>query len=191
MKTFEQYARRSLWGSIALIRRLAATAAIEGQPDGADQVAPLLGIEPATRPVESTKSQNITVTCRRSPNGLSNRRVPMCDQRRCQFYRRVQTYDCFEKALAVPQGDARLSRSRSVRSDKTSASISLSRNVASPRRQRLSGSAESPGRRPPRGVLLIGGHKCDDNRFCERMVPVADNVYDTYIEEIRKEGLIP
>jgi hypothetical protein len=34
-------------------------------------------------------------------------------------------------------------------------------------------------------ILLIGGDKIDDNRFYERMVPVA------YIEEIRKEGLIP
>lgn len=40
-------------------------------------------------------------------------------------------------------------------------------------------------------ILLIGGDKTGDNRFYERMVPVADDLYDTYIEEIRKEGLIP
>ena len=40
-------------------------------------------------------------------------------------------------------------------------------------------------------ILLIGGDKTGDNRFYERTVPVADDLYDTYIEEIRKEGLIP
>jgi hypothetical protein len=40
-------------------------------------------------------------------------------------------------------------------------------------------------------ILLIGGDKTGDNRFYERMAPVADDLYDTYIEEIRKEGLIP
>jgi len=40
-------------------------------------------------------------------------------------------------------------------------------------------------------ILLIGGDKTGDNRFYERMVRVADDLYDTYIEEIRKEGLIP
>jgi hypothetical protein len=40
-------------------------------------------------------------------------------------------------------------------------------------------------------ILLIGGDKTGDNRFYERMIPMADALYDTYIEEIRKEGLIP
>jgi hypothetical protein len=40
-------------------------------------------------------------------------------------------------------------------------------------------------------ILLIGGDKTGDNRFYERMIPIADTLYDTYIEEIRKEGLIP
>ena len=40
-------------------------------------------------------------------------------------------------------------------------------------------------------ILPIGGDKTGDNRFYERTVPVADDLYDTYIEEIRKEGLIP
>ena len=40
-------------------------------------------------------------------------------------------------------------------------------------------------------ILLIGGDKTGDNRFYERMIPIADALYATYIEEIRKEGLIP
>jgi hypothetical protein len=40
-------------------------------------------------------------------------------------------------------------------------------------------------------ILLIGGDKTGDNRFYQRMVPIADALYDVYIEEIRKEGLIP
>ena len=41
------------------------------------------------------------------------------------------------------------------------------------------------------GILLIGGDKTGDHRFYERMLPVADKLYDNYIEEIRREGLIP
>jgi hypothetical protein len=40
-------------------------------------------------------------------------------------------------------------------------------------------------------ILLIGGDKTGDNRFYDRMIPIADALYDTYLEEIRKEGLIP
>jgi hypothetical protein len=40
-------------------------------------------------------------------------------------------------------------------------------------------------------ILLIGGDKTGDDRFYERMIPVADKLYDMYIEDIRKEGLIP
>jgi hypothetical protein len=40
-------------------------------------------------------------------------------------------------------------------------------------------------------ILLIGGDKTGDNRFYERMVPIADALYDDYIDELRKEGLIP
>jgi hypothetical protein len=39
-------------------------------------------------------------------------------------------------------------------------------------------------------ILLIGGDKTGDGRFYERMVPVADRLYDIYLDEIRKEGLI-
>ena len=40
-------------------------------------------------------------------------------------------------------------------------------------------------------ILLIGGDKTGDKRFYDRLIPVADALYDTYIEEIRREGLIP
>ncbi len=39
-------------------------------------------------------------------------------------------------------------------------------------------------------ILLIGSDKTGDDRFYERMIPVADALYDAYIAEIRKEGLI-
>jgi hypothetical protein len=39
-------------------------------------------------------------------------------------------------------------------------------------------------------ILLIGGDKTGDDRFYERMIPIADQLYDEYIAEIRKEGLI-
>ena len=39
-------------------------------------------------------------------------------------------------------------------------------------------------------ILLIGGDKTGDKRFYDRMVPIADDLYDVYLEEIRKEGLI-
>jgi hypothetical protein len=40
-------------------------------------------------------------------------------------------------------------------------------------------------------ILLIGGDKTGDKRFYERMVPIADALYDVYIAEITKEGLLP
>jgi hypothetical protein len=40
-------------------------------------------------------------------------------------------------------------------------------------------------------ILLIGGDKTGNSRFYERMIPIADALYDVYIDEIRKEGLIP
>ncbi|SPZ02500.1 addiction module toxin RelE [Pseudomonas luteola] len=36
-------------------------------------------------------------------------------------------------------------------------------------------------------ILLIGGDKTGDNRFYEKMIPVADRLYDEHLEEIRKE----
>ncbi|HMK89382.1 MAG TPA: type II toxin-antitoxin system RelE/ParE family toxin [Methylocystis sp.] len=40
-------------------------------------------------------------------------------------------------------------------------------------------------------ILLIGGDKTGEGRFYERMIPIADALYEAYIEEIRGEGLIP
>ena len=40
-------------------------------------------------------------------------------------------------------------------------------------------------------ILLIGGHKTDNNLFYRQHVPVADRLYDQYLEELRQEGLIP
>jgi hypothetical protein len=39
-------------------------------------------------------------------------------------------------------------------------------------------------------ILLIGGDKTGDRRFYDRMIPLADALYEMYLEEIRKEGLI-
>jgi hypothetical protein len=40
-------------------------------------------------------------------------------------------------------------------------------------------------------ILLIGGDKTGDKRFYDRLIPIADALYDTHIDEIRREGLIP
>ena len=40
-------------------------------------------------------------------------------------------------------------------------------------------------------ILLIGGDKTGDERFYERMLPLADRLYDVYLDDITKEGLIP
>jgi hypothetical protein len=39
-------------------------------------------------------------------------------------------------------------------------------------------------------ILLIGGDKTGDDWFYDRMIPIADKLYDIYIEELKKEGLI-
>jgi hypothetical protein len=39
-------------------------------------------------------------------------------------------------------------------------------------------------------ILLIGGDKTGDGRFYERMIPIADKLYDVHLDELRKEGLI-
>ena len=39
-------------------------------------------------------------------------------------------------------------------------------------------------------ILLIGGDKTGKQRFYEVFVPIADELYDTHLEELRKEGLI-
>ena len=40
-------------------------------------------------------------------------------------------------------------------------------------------------------ILLIGGDKTGDDRFYERMIPLADRLYDDHLTELKKEGLIP
>jgi hypothetical protein len=39
-------------------------------------------------------------------------------------------------------------------------------------------------------ILLIGGDKTGDNRFYEKYIPLADRLYDQYLEELRQEGLL-
>jgi hypothetical protein len=39
-------------------------------------------------------------------------------------------------------------------------------------------------------ILLIGGDKTGNDRFYEEYVPIADRLYDEYLEELRKEGRI-
>jgi hypothetical protein len=39
-------------------------------------------------------------------------------------------------------------------------------------------------------ILLIGGDKTGDDRFYERMIPLADELYDNYLREIQSEGFI-
>lgn len=39
-------------------------------------------------------------------------------------------------------------------------------------------------------ILLIGGDKTGDKRFYDRMIPIADGLYDDYLAELKKEGLI-
>lgn len=36
-------------------------------------------------------------------------------------------------------------------------------------------------------LLLIGGCKAGDDRFYERMVPLADRIYDEHLDELSKE----
>jgi len=39
-------------------------------------------------------------------------------------------------------------------------------------------------------ILLIGGDKTGDGRFYERVIPLADRLYDEHLETLRREGLI-
>ena len=40
------------------------------------------------------------------------------------------------------------------------------------------------------GLLLIGGDKTGDDRFYERMIPIADALFKVHLDELRKEGKI-
>jgi hypothetical protein len=39
-------------------------------------------------------------------------------------------------------------------------------------------------------ILLLAGNKSGDRRFYECMIPIADRLYDEYLDELRREGLI-
>ena len=39
-------------------------------------------------------------------------------------------------------------------------------------------------------ILLAAGNKAGDRRFYARMIPLADRLYDRYLDELRNEGLI-
>ena len=39
-------------------------------------------------------------------------------------------------------------------------------------------------------ILLIGGDKTGDKRFYEKMIPLADRLYDQYLKELKEQGLI-
>ena len=39
-------------------------------------------------------------------------------------------------------------------------------------------------------ILLIGGDKTGDDRFYERMIPLADDLYDLHLKTLQDEGLI-
>lgn len=39
-------------------------------------------------------------------------------------------------------------------------------------------------------ILLLGGDKTGDDRWYTTNVPVADQLYDEHLEQLRKEGLI-
>ncbi len=37
-------------------------------------------------------------------------------------------------------------------------------------------------------ILLIGGDKTGDDRFYKRLVPLADDLYDIHLSELKQEG---
>ena len=39
-------------------------------------------------------------------------------------------------------------------------------------------------------ILLIGGDKTGNDRWYEEFVPIADDLYDEHLKQLRKEGLI-
>jgi hypothetical protein len=39
-------------------------------------------------------------------------------------------------------------------------------------------------------ILLNGGDKTGEKRFYDRLIPIADDLYDDHLEALRKEGLI-
>lgn len=39
-------------------------------------------------------------------------------------------------------------------------------------------------------ILLLGGKKTGDDRWYEKFIPDADNLYDEHLEQLKKEGLV-
>ncbi len=39
-------------------------------------------------------------------------------------------------------------------------------------------------------ILLIGGNKTGDDLFYKKYIPIADKLYNIYLKELKKEGLI-
>ena len=39
-------------------------------------------------------------------------------------------------------------------------------------------------------ILLVGGKKTGDERWYDRFIPLADQLYEEHLDELRKEGLI-
>jgi hypothetical protein len=39
-------------------------------------------------------------------------------------------------------------------------------------------------------ILLLGGRKTGDGRWYKTFVPIADRIYDEYLETLKQEGLI-
>jgi hypothetical protein len=39
-------------------------------------------------------------------------------------------------------------------------------------------------------ILLIGGDKTGDDRWYNTYIPIADRLYDDYLEQLQREGLI-
>src|SRR5438477_3584459 len=40
-------------------------------------------------------------------------------------------------------------------------------------------------------ILLIGGDKTGDARFYDRMIPIADKLFDNHLKDLQKEGPKP
>jgi len=40
-------------------------------------------------------------------------------------------------------------------------------------------------------ILLVGGDKTGDDRFYDTFLPIAERLYLTYLDELRREGRLP
>jgi hypothetical protein len=45
-----------------------------------------------------------------------------------------------------------------------------------------------PSLRSARPSFLLGGDKTGDDRWLEKFIPLADQLYDKHLDELRKEG---